>query len=229
MSYIYVMACDDGTVKVGRSHDPGRRLSAIQTARSGAVTLAHAAPVHPRLAAAVEASAHAALAPYRLRGEWFRIDAATAVAAVDRAAIRHDAALSPLVAEAISAFEARLRDRMERAIADTVVELVDALQDLTPTVDPAVWVIRRLGTRTVETAFLDDVVVASPGARVQARHMYAAYAAFAEAAGQPAWTETRFGRWLSRALKTDRSASRRYYLDVRLANRAADPVDPQPD
>lgn len=64
----FVQAGEDGPIKVGYSNHVEGRLASLQTA--------HHAPLRVLLKVpgglALEAALHAALAPHRLRGEWFR-------------------------------------------------------------------------------------------------------------------------------------------------------------
>ena len=81
--HVYVMACGDRT-KVGRSIKPEERRKTLEFGSGLRVTLEFCSD--PILnASAVEAAAHVILADKRSIGEWFSVDAATAIGAVEKA------------------------------------------------------------------------------------------------------------------------------------------------
>lgn len=97
---VYVIGGKCGPQKIGVASDAAQRRLYLQ--RSSAVELAvHAAFPLPRaLAFAVEQAAHRALAPRRMRGEWFDIEPETArgviSAAIDEVQERDAARNSPI-------------------------------------------------------------------------------------------------------------------------------------
>lgn len=78
--FVYVISIDDLRVsKVGISFVPQNRLQQLQTASPHEMRIAHKFKLpHRHVALYVEQSFHAAQANCRLKGEWFRIDAAQA-------------------------------------------------------------------------------------------------------------------------------------------------------
>lgn len=78
------MARDDGAHKIGHSNNPQRRRRGLMACSSHKIELAYSTP-RPEDAEEVEAFAHLLLAEHALGGEWFAVDLATAISAVDRA------------------------------------------------------------------------------------------------------------------------------------------------
>lgn len=68
MSHVYFIQTASGPIKIGISKNPGRRLSALQTAAHEPLTLLHSTIGDE----ALEKRLHADLAEHRLDGEWFR-------------------------------------------------------------------------------------------------------------------------------------------------------------
>lgn len=83
MTFVYVIGADGGAHKVGISADPVSRLAALQT--STHVQLALAETWESASARTVERLAHAILSARHLSGEWFDVNKADAVAAVQSA------------------------------------------------------------------------------------------------------------------------------------------------
>ena len=85
LSYVYVIAGSQGTVKVGYSTNPQMRLAALQTASPGRLDLAYAlaTDIDGRM---IEAEAHRILDRHRLAGEWFDVSPQIATEAVEQAA-----------------------------------------------------------------------------------------------------------------------------------------------
>lgn len=90
MTAVYVIDQADGkATKVGIADDLARRLKGIQCGNPQEVRVHFALELGDRATAArVEMAAHTVLRRVRLKGEWFGCDAATAKAAVLRAAGR---------------------------------------------------------------------------------------------------------------------------------------------
>jgi Meiotically up-regulated gene 113 len=85
LSYVYVVASQAGTVKIGYSTNPQMRMAALQTASAAPLRLAHvmATDIDGRM---LEAEAHRLLDRHRLSGEWFDVSAEVAIEAVETAA-----------------------------------------------------------------------------------------------------------------------------------------------
>jgi hypothetical protein len=85
ISYVYVIAGHQGTVKVGYSTNPRMRLAALQTASPGPLEMVHvlATDIDGRM---IEAEVHRILDRHRLAGEWFDVSPEVAIEAVGRAA-----------------------------------------------------------------------------------------------------------------------------------------------
>lgn len=68
--YIYfIQAGCTGPIKIGRSHDPYRRLDGLQTANPEKLSLLAAFPVDDKIN---ESSLHCTFDHLRIRGEWFK-------------------------------------------------------------------------------------------------------------------------------------------------------------
>lgn len=80
---IYVFKMGD-LVKVGISYDAKRRLKGINLVMMEPVELMRTRKVPKYLARWTEQNAHLDLAPYHVKGEWFRCSAAVAIKAVYR-------------------------------------------------------------------------------------------------------------------------------------------------
>ena len=88
---VYVIQGGHGLFKIGYSTNVPARLATLQTSSPFPLRLVYARRCANALMA--EQEAHAALAPYRIAGEWFDVPASVAVAAVQDAAdrlIEHD-------------------------------------------------------------------------------------------------------------------------------------------
>ena len=81
---VYVMAGDDGTVKVGRSERPDQRVKEVAFMAGRVVSLVYSTLGHDD-AVVLERTAQAHLAHKRLRGDWFRASAEEAILAVTAA------------------------------------------------------------------------------------------------------------------------------------------------
>lgn len=78
--YVYVISAGPDRQKVGKARDPEERRRLLQTGSTELlVTLHHQ---HVANARGVEGMAHQKLASHRLHGEWFAVDAQTAINAV---------------------------------------------------------------------------------------------------------------------------------------------------
>ena len=84
MQALYVMQAEDGSgpVKVGISGDPNARCVGVSAAADIKMRLVHCTPP-VKNARTAERAAHSRLAKHRLQGEWFSVDPAVAIAAVD--------------------------------------------------------------------------------------------------------------------------------------------------
>lgn len=93
MSCVYVMAADNGEVKVGWSGTPYARLSKVRreyAARHGFERIALVGWVRTTAFLEVELLAIAELKPHASGGEWFRVDPEDALATVVRHAVSVD-------------------------------------------------------------------------------------------------------------------------------------------
>jgi hypothetical protein len=84
VSFVYLVTGDGGLVKVGVSADPHQRLLTLQTGFPGELLLSDVWHCG-ELARTVERLVHADLAPWRVSGEWFRVDRSTAELSIERA------------------------------------------------------------------------------------------------------------------------------------------------
>ncbi len=81
--YVYVIGPANGPYKIGFTSNLKKRLGALQNASPLDMIVHHQVQVTDIYAARdVEAAAHAKLASYRLRGEWFSCEVNTACEAV---------------------------------------------------------------------------------------------------------------------------------------------------
>ena len=87
MKALYVIASDNGLIKLGRSQEPDSRLRSLQTATGNMLRLCHTTELRDDCAA-IENAAHRLLADKRKAGEWFDVGVDEAIDAV-RAAVRH--------------------------------------------------------------------------------------------------------------------------------------------
>ena len=86
VSHVYVIGPDGGPFKIGVANDVDNRLRQIQIDQSEPLRVKHRQPVRSSSRYVVEKHAHALLAPYRIRGEWFGVPALAAIEAVIQAA-----------------------------------------------------------------------------------------------------------------------------------------------
>lgn len=84
-AYVYVIAAKDGPVKVGIAADAASRCAMLQTGNAADLTVVHKVEVERAAARLIERYAHDLLSADRVRGEWFDVDPADAIAAVDAA------------------------------------------------------------------------------------------------------------------------------------------------
>lgn len=82
---VYVVTVGHGACKIGWTGDIRERLRKIRTHAPLPPVLRHCCVVPTASASAVERAAHAALADYRINGEWFAVRIDDAVAAVENA------------------------------------------------------------------------------------------------------------------------------------------------
>lgn len=80
MAYVYVISAEPGVHKIGLTEDVKARRSALQTGHYKRLKVEFS--LKTDTAAKVERYAHDQLASKRLEGEWFAVDAATAIRAV---------------------------------------------------------------------------------------------------------------------------------------------------
>jgi hypothetical protein len=87
--FVYVIAAQDGPVKIGFSAHPEKRLKELQTGHAEPLFLHHTEPVAADKAYLIEQLIHADNRHRRLRGEWFRLNVEDAVAEIQFAVIRY--------------------------------------------------------------------------------------------------------------------------------------------
>jgi hypothetical protein len=92
---IYVFDTGAGLLKVGRASNVESRRSAILAGCPYPLTVAFTRPIPAARASAAESIAHQKLAIYRAVREWFTCDLATAIAAVEAAAVEALAGRAP--------------------------------------------------------------------------------------------------------------------------------------
>lgn len=85
MQSVYVIEAEDGLLKIGISKNPRQRLSDLQTGSPRPLRLVHVQECNG-VAQIVEQRAHVQLAKYRKEGEWFEIDRAVAIDAIEQIA-----------------------------------------------------------------------------------------------------------------------------------------------
>jgi hypothetical protein len=89
LHYVYVVQEDGADVcKVGGMHRlTGRKMPDIQYGNPRSLTMVHHTERLPdhSTTKAIEYRAHEILRPHHIRGEWFRVSPATAIAAVQQA------------------------------------------------------------------------------------------------------------------------------------------------
>lgn len=86
MSFVYLIASGRDIIKVGMAKDVGKRVRALQTGGPFEMQIIHKIEVAADHVAALEKLIHKRLKRYRLRGEWFRLERATAIRISERAA-----------------------------------------------------------------------------------------------------------------------------------------------
>lgn len=80
--YIYVAMCHD-FIKIGLGHDIDGRLSSLQTGNPYKIEMLAAWSATNHYPEQIEKYLHQALAAHRVRGEWFRVEAAYLLGFVD--------------------------------------------------------------------------------------------------------------------------------------------------
>jgi Meiotically up-regulated gene 113 len=85
ISFIYLIghAGSAGPFKIGRTNNVEQRLAQLQTATYEKLLLIESHPVPRAEVLSIESRIHETLAGYRMAGEWFSCDLATAKAAMD--------------------------------------------------------------------------------------------------------------------------------------------------
>jgi hypothetical protein len=88
---MYVIADDPaGPVKLGISVDPDQRLRQLQTGHAAPLRVFHREPVDAERVKLFERLLHRDNHHHRLRGEWFNLDVARAIAYVQFTIIQYD-------------------------------------------------------------------------------------------------------------------------------------------
>lgn len=73
MTYVYFIQCGFGSVKIGVSDDPDERCATLQTGSQKPLRVIARFPMQNKAEAyAMERALHERLAPWRMKGEWFR-------------------------------------------------------------------------------------------------------------------------------------------------------------
>lgn len=86
MSFVYFIEAGRDIIKVGMAKDVGKRARALQTAGPFEMRIIHKIEIAAEHALALEKAIHKRLKPYRMRGEWFRIERSKAISMAERAA-----------------------------------------------------------------------------------------------------------------------------------------------
>ena len=86
MSFVYLVASGKDIVKVGKADDVRKRISTLQTSSPFEMQVFHTIEVSSDNVGALEKLIHKRLKRYHLRGEWFRVERATAIHIAQRAA-----------------------------------------------------------------------------------------------------------------------------------------------
>jgi hypothetical protein len=84
-AYIYVIGAPDGPQKIGLANDPVRRLAILQTGNASGIGVNASVPVMRSDADLVERHAHHLLLDRHIRGEWFDVTPAEALAVIRQA------------------------------------------------------------------------------------------------------------------------------------------------
>lgn len=94
-SFLYVIsASEQGPVKIGLSIHPEKRVRQLQTGHAEKLALHHREPITEQCARPMEQIIHRENRHRKLKGEWFDMTVAEAVAEVKHAMIRFDAEAS---------------------------------------------------------------------------------------------------------------------------------------
>ncbi|RYD70080.1 MAG: GIY-YIG nuclease family protein [Verrucomicrobiaceae bacterium] len=89
-TFIYVISGDmAGPCKIGFSNNPEKRLRQLQTGHPAKLFLHHTQGFPEDRARLMEQIIHKTIRPFRLKGEWFKIDVASAIAEIEFALIRY--------------------------------------------------------------------------------------------------------------------------------------------
>lgn len=134
-SYVYVATDDRGSVKVGSSRAPKRRISSLQAASPTTVRL-HSI-VCCKAAQQVERDAHEVLKPCRIKREWFKCEPGAAEAVI-RCITREDDTeeLMALLVEAfIIPVDEKALDRdfeLSRAHTAKLIDIINRIEELEP-------------------------------------------------------------------------------------------------
>jgi hypothetical protein len=85
-AFVYVISAGDGVRKIGFSRRPKERRGMLQSQSDYTLTGEVAFECSPMAAPYIERAAHRRLASARVEGEWFTVDAETAIATIKAAA-----------------------------------------------------------------------------------------------------------------------------------------------
>ena len=93
--FLYIIEnVDNGLIKIGYSLTPQRRCASLQTGSSAELRVAYTVAVAENRARLLEQRMHRDINHYRVRGEWFSVPLAEAIALLDHCVIRwHDDSL----------------------------------------------------------------------------------------------------------------------------------------
>lgn len=119
--HVYLVCDPDKHVKVGRSSRLDTRLAELATGRAGGVRLVHSWNLKMADAISLESRMHNALRPFRITGEWFRIQACDAQGVGNVLLAEGDEAAGRLVAILVKA-DAIMReiDRLDREARELI-------------------------------------------------------------------------------------------------------------
>jgi hypothetical protein len=120
--FVYVIRLDDERHKIGISKRPAERLHCLQISHPSRLEIVYLLKTNRSLT--VERESHRILAKHRLRGEWFAVDAKTAIEAVLRADRRYPPKGPPPLSKSAAKWAAFVADCDERKAAVTVAPAV---------------------------------------------------------------------------------------------------------
>lgn len=120
MKKIYIIGeRDSDMLKIGIAHNPGRRLSALQTSNPYEIELLWERSIGEH-ARRIERSVHLTLATVRIRGEWFRISLPRAISAIEKTIVNEP--IEQMRREWREAWQARIDRQIAELPAPELIE-----------------------------------------------------------------------------------------------------------